>query len=258
MANSSSTDDDERGTGIQKTALPLGIFICVLAIVILASHLMSVPLLPSTGPSFKELLLTDTNTHQRQILCIAPPTRLSFTRRRGTAARGSRRTHSIHPNFASTIDQVGHEAHEAFSAGAERHCVNHGLRLSLIVQTEHSDGRTEDTKRLSKDVVDAGVKLTNSPVPVPARTLPALFRCTMRSRPSLDHRSLNCLECSICLDGFENSQSVGQTPCKHVFHQSCLERWLTRFKGSCPLCQTSLKRKRSATAKITDDQDTNV
>ncbi|KAJ8772114.1 hypothetical protein K2173_027291 [Erythroxylum novogranatense] len=42
--------------------------------------------------------------------------------------------------------------------------------------------------------------------------------------------------CVICLDEFSGETALTRMPCSHVFHQSCLFRWL-RNSNSCPLCR---------------------
>lgn len=44
-------------------------------------------------------------------------------------------------------------------------------------------------------------------------------------------------QCSICLGSFTDVDLVRRTKCDHVFHAGCLERWLTGYRGRCPLCQ---------------------
>jgi len=46
--------------------------------------------------------------------------------------------------------------------------------------------------------------------------------------------------CAICLEGFEPWQSVAVLPCKHQFHHSCVSEWLSKYKGTCPLCNETL------------------
>jgi hypothetical protein len=45
-------------------------------------------------------------------------------------------------------------------------------------------------------------------------------------------------QCSICLAGFAEHDEIRHTLCDHVFHADCLKRWLTGYRGRCPLCQT--------------------
>ncbi|KAL7086523.1 hypothetical protein ACP275_13G007000 [Erythranthe tilingii] len=44
-------------------------------------------------------------------------------------------------------------------------------------------------------------------------------------------------ECSICLSEFEPKSEINQLSCGHVFHKSCLEKWLNYWNTTCPLCR---------------------
>jgi hypothetical protein len=48
-------------------------------------------------------------------------------------------------------------------------------------------------------------------------------------------------ECVICMNPVDISdkQQRAVTPCNHVFHLACLERWLN-FKADCPVCRRQL------------------
>mmetsp|Transcript_103295 Transcript_103295/g.298786 ORF Transcript_103295/g.298786 Transcript_103295/m.298786 type:complete len:385 (+) Transcript_103295:41-1195(+) len=45
--------------------------------------------------------------------------------------------------------------------------------------------------------------------------------------------------CSICFAELEVGQRIGDLPCRHYFHSSCLKTWLaTGRRNACPLCQS--------------------
>jgi hypothetical protein len=48
--------------------------------------------------------------------------------------------------------------------------------------------------------------------------------------------------CGLCTELFENTREWTRrtTPCKHIFHSSCLQKAL-HFCNKCPLCRTSLQ-----------------
>jgi len=49
----------------------------------------------------------------------------------------------------------------------------------------------------------------------------------------------SCTSCSICIDEFEQGETLILLPeCGHFFHPQCITPWLKDKKGSCPLCQT--------------------
>jgi hypothetical protein len=42
--------------------------------------------------------------------------------------------------------------------------------------------------------------------------------------------------CTICLNSFHEGDRVGNIACSHIFHVTCLKKWIQR-KNHCPLCQ---------------------
>ncbi|KAL1536217.1 RING-type E3 ubiquitin transferase [Salvia divinorum] len=49
----------------------------------------------------------------------------------------------------------------------------------------------------------------------------------------------NWKECSICLSEFEQGdEAMELVDCRHVFHRSCLEKWLRCHLATCPLCRS--------------------
>jgi len=47
-------------------------------------------------------------------------------------------------------------------------------------------------------------------------------------------------ECTICLDEFVPGVRVRKLPCGHVFHSTCIARWLIERSAVCPLCKLDL------------------
>ena len=44
-------------------------------------------------------------------------------------------------------------------------------------------------------------------------------------------------KCPICLTLFKQEDFVRELSCKHVYHQECIDTWLTGHRNSCPLCR---------------------
>ncbi|ODV97500.1 hypothetical protein PACTADRAFT_47411 [Pachysolen tannophilus NRRL Y-2460] len=75
------------------------------------------------------------------------------------------------------------------------------------------------------------------------------------SQPLLTHHDGKCkIDCAICMDELElpihqngatlatniiARRSYMVTPCRHIFHTSCLENWM-KYKLQCPVCRNSL------------------
>ncbi|KAI1371805.1 hypothetical protein F4677DRAFT_281622 [Hypoxylon crocopeplum] len=105
-------------------------------------------------------------------------------------------------------------------------------------------------------VVDRNSERSGSTSPESAITVPpsTLGSPTTIAIPEPDHSRKSCssrpredgLECSICLEGYKHDDLVRETPCRHLFHKHCLEWWLVKHQGRCPLCQKELKPTKSA------------
>ena len=53
--------------------------------------------------------------------------------------------------------------------------------------------------------------------------------------PRLESLSLKDECCAVCLEGL--LEEASEMPCKHKFHSSCIESWLIKVQGSCPICR---------------------
>lgn len=49
------------------------------------------------------------------------------------------------------------------------------------------------------------------------------------------------LQCSVCLDDFEQGSEAKEMPCKHKFHVRCIVPWL-ELHSSCPVCRYELTK----------------
>eukprot|EP00494_Astrolonche_serrata_P004990 UN05005 len=46
--------------------------------------------------------------------------------------------------------------------------------------------------------------------------------------------------CGICLETFEQNSQVRDLPCRHYFHNECIDPWL-RIKRTCPKCRNDIR-----------------
>ena len=46
-------------------------------------------------------------------------------------------------------------------------------------------------------------------------------------------------KCTICLELFQDNESVKQLPCSHIFHPHCIDPWLASHT-TCPNCRISV------------------
>ncbi|KAL9389418.1 hypothetical protein Peur_018023 [Populus x canadensis] len=52
-------------------------------------------------------------------------------------------------------------------------------------------------------------------------------------------------ECAVCLSDVQEGEEIRELRCGHVFHRSCLYRWLDFRQSTCPLCRGSLAPRRT-------------
>ena len=60
--------------------------------------------------------------------------------------------------------------------------------------------------------------------------------------------------CPICLGDFVNGDTVRVLPCKHLYHQKCVDQWLM-VNASCPSCRLSIVEPESNGSKSSSAPD---
>eukprot|EP00293_Proteomonas_sulcata_P004488 CAMPEP_0184327690 /NCGR_PEP_ID=MMETSP1049-20130417/143205_1 /TAXON_ID=77928 /ORGANISM="Proteomonas sulcata, Strain CCMP704" /LENGTH=382 /DNA_ID=CAMNT_0026649957 /DNA_START=335 /DNA_END=1483 /DNA_ORIENTATION=+ len=88
-------------------------------------------------------------------------------------------------------------------------------------------------------------------------------------RPGMDAEELNRIpiyrydgaeakDCSICLMGMEEGQEATMLPCTHLFHYTCIMRWLARSR-KCPFCRSEVTNPppQDGSPTLVHDQDGN-
>ncbi|KAG0497011.1 hypothetical protein HPP92_001702 [Vanilla planifolia] len=48
------------------------------------------------------------------------------------------------------------------------------------------------------------------------------------------------VKCVICLSGIREGDEIRKPRCSHLFHRSCLDRWIEQRRVDCPLCRGPL------------------
>ncbi|KAG1363776.1 putative E3 ubiquitin-protein ligase XERICO [Cocos nucifera] len=62
----------------------------------------------------------------------------------------------------------------------------------------------------------------------------------IRFGSAFGRRRQQAIDCRVCLVRFEPESVVNRLPCGHLFHETCLERWLDYHHATCPLCRSHL------------------
>lgn len=53
------------------------------------------------------------------------------------------------------------------------------------------------------------------------------------------------VECTVCMDEYEEGDLLRALPCGHLFHCKCIDRWLSSH-STCPMCAAILSYSFSA------------
>ncbi|KAG2244005.1 hypothetical protein Bca4012_035050 [Brassica carinata] len=57
----------------------------------------------------------------------------------------------------------------------------------------------------------------------------------------VDGDDVSAMECAVCLTLLEKKETARMLPnCKHVFHMTCVDTWLTTC-STCPICRTEVE-----------------
>lgn len=48
-------------------------------------------------------------------------------------------------------------------------------------------------------------------------------------------------QCSICLEEMEEGSQIVKLPCGHLFHKTCVSKWLRTGSQTCPLCKEQFR-----------------
>ncbi|KAL4960429.1 putative RING finger protein [Aspergillus stella-maris] len=67
-------------------------------------------------------------------------------------------------------------------------------------------------------------------------------------RPSSEHGAIEKdiasshgdahMECAVCMEDFDDDDSIRALTCGHIFHAACLDPWFTKRQARCPLCKS--------------------
>ncbi|KAK8567290.1 hypothetical protein V6N13_105266 [Hibiscus sabdariffa] len=65
---------------------------------------------------------------------------------------------------------------------------------------------------------------------------PPASKASIEAMPSVETGESEDGECVVCLEEWKPGEVVKEMPCKHKFHDGCIEKWLA-IHGTCPVCR---------------------
>ena len=48
-------------------------------------------------------------------------------------------------------------------------------------------------------------------------------------------------DCNICIENYNQNESIKVLPCGHLFHLDCIKNWLCNEKVNCPVCRKDVR-----------------
>lgn len=54
------------------------------------------------------------------------------------------------------------------------------------------------------------------------------------------------MKCMVCLNEYEDKESVRTMPCMHYFHKDCIDKWLLSRGRQCPICKFDIGKNYNA------------
>ena len=98
-----------------------------------------------------------------------------------------------------------------------------GAHMDKIIDLQHRDLTPEDYELLL--MLDESI----APKTVSEDLLRSLAVMTVESAEAIGEL------CSICMEIYLASQTVKKLPCTHIFHEQCIDMWLSNASLNCPL-----------------------
>lgn len=68
---------------------------------------------------------------------------------------------------------------------------------------------------------------------------PSSSLASLRTKIFVAQDSESNSSCSVCLEMFHGGVEVKETPCSHIYHTHCIEKWLHKA-NTCPMCRSIL------------------
>ncbi|KAG8473226.1 hypothetical protein CXB51_035256 [Gossypium anomalum] len=82
---------------------------------------------------------------------------------------------------------------------------------------------------------------------------PPASKASIEAMPSVKIGESEDGECVVCLEEWKPGEVVKEMPCKHKFHDECIQKWLV-IHGSCPVCRYKMPVDEEEMGKKRDEE----
>jgi hypothetical protein len=96
---------------------------------------------------------------------------------------------------------------------------------------------------LWKDEAEQNSNCKAEPIELEVHTVSSSILADMEGEMKMILRRIMTFPCPICLEEFQEGDSVSHGVCGHGFHADCIRPWTEMRKTCCPMCRQHLLRK---------------
>ncbi|XP_022726715.1 E3 ubiquitin-protein ligase RNF181-like [Durio zibethinus] len=82
---------------------------------------------------------------------------------------------------------------------------------------------------------------------------PPASKASIEAMSSVEIGQIEDGECVVCLEEWRPGEVAKEMPCKHKFHDECIEKWLG-IRGSCPVCRYKMPVDEEEMGKKRDEE----
>ncbi|KAI8867389.1 hypothetical protein GQ42DRAFT_126814 [Ramicandelaber brevisporus] len=90
---------------------------------------------------------------------------------------------------------------------------------------------------ITTEPLTTGLSAKAPEVSVPVESDPLTSHPIVASSKQNEDNDSTETNCSICIEEFSIGDQVRTLPCRHKFHASCIDPWLSTTNATCPLCK---------------------
>lgn len=112
-----------------------------------------------------------------------------------------------------------------------------GQQIPFMMHNQHGGGAMFDAGNFDTFLTQLLNQMGENSGPAPAS------ENRINSIPTVEitgEQANDKLQCTICMEEFQDKEKVKRLPCSHHFHEQCISTWL-RLHGTCPTCRVTLE-----------------
>ncbi|PKA63303.1 E3 ubiquitin ligase BIG BROTHER [Apostasia shenzhenica] len=158
----------------------------------------------------------------------------------GQSSERNERISSVSDRFSYRLDTTTDENYAHIRQTPEDVVVNDNRSLfydsGAMFFDQHDDMRLDVENMSYEELIDLGERIGNVNTGLSENDISRCLTRMIYSCYQIQHEEEE--KCVICLEEYENGQSIGRLNCRHDFHSNCIKKWLL-IKNACPICKAA-------------------